>query len=192
LPVSLDRIREALDQPSPATLLRGLTDTPMFRIEIRARQKIEELLATLDFKSGPTPPGGVYGYEQQRQVFPAVNYPLAQPYAAFNTGQLLTVAAENLAGQALGARIGDSFSKAQRQRAQAAARRVVDEAIAEYCASKPNGGAGIQLCETLPVDRCALASSLHSFQPSGPAGSLASFGLDRDPGLSFNPDGRIE
>ena len=153
LPVSLDKIRDALVQPSTVTLLKGLTDTPMFRMEIRARQKIEELLATLDFKSGPTPPGGLYGYEQQRLVFPAVSYPLAQPYAAFNTGQLLTVAAENLAGKALGGRLGDSFSKAQRQRAQIAARRVVDEAIADYCASKPNAGAGIQLCETQPIDR---------------------------------------
>lgn len=153
LPVSIDKIRDKLVQPPPAPLLKGMTDTPLFRMEIRARQKIEELLSTLDFKGGPTPFGGVYGYEQQRMVFPAVNYPLAQPYAAFNTGQLLTVAAENLAGKALGSRIGDSFSKAQRQRAQTAARRVVDDAIADYCGSKPNGGAGIQLCDTRPVDR---------------------------------------
>jgi hypothetical protein len=45
-------------------------DTPTFRVEIRERQKIEALLATLDFKSGPAPPGGLYAYEQQRSCSP--------------------------------------------------------------------------------------------------------------------------
>ena len=153
LPVSLARIRGALGRRVPADFLKRFGDTPTFRMEIEERRRIAELLSTLDFKSGPTPPGGLYGYEQQRLVFPPTDRPLAQPYAAFNTGQLLTVAAENLAGKALAGPVAESFSKAQRQRAQDAARRVVDAAIAEYCGSKPDKGAGIQLCDQQPVDR---------------------------------------
>jgi hypothetical protein len=156
LPVSLDRIRDALERPAPKGLLKPPPETPTFRLEIQERQKIQELLATLDFRSGPTPPGGLYAYEQQRLLFPAVNNPLAQPYAAFNQGQLLTILIENLVGQYLAGRAVESISKAVRERAEAAARREVDEAIAEYCNSKPNGGAGIQLCE-LPPHRSAPA-----------------------------------
>src|SRR5262245_36159007 len=83
-PVSLERIRGALERPTPAQMLKGLDEKPTFRVEIREQQKIDELIATLDFKGGPTPPGGVYGYEQQRLVFPPVDNPLAQPYAAFS------------------------------------------------------------------------------------------------------------
>lgn len=152
LPVSLGRIRDALERPSSGLLLKRLSDEPHFRVEILERRKIEALLATLDFKSGPTPPGGVYGYEQQRLVFPSVDNPLAQPYAAFNQGQLLTILVENLAGKYLAGRAFESITKAQRERAEAAARREVDEAIAEYCGSKPSGGAGIQLCDLPPAN----------------------------------------
>ena len=89
LPVSLGKIRDALERAAaPGFLLKNVQDAPTFRIEIRERQKIEELLGTLDFKAGPTPPGGVYAYEQQRVMFPAVDNPLAQPYAAFNQTEL--------------------------------------------------------------------------------------------------------
>ena len=102
LPVSLGKIRDALERASaPGLLLKNVQDTPTFRIEIRERQKIEELLATLDFKSGPTPPGGVYAYEQQRVMFPAVDNPLAQPYAAFNQTELLIVGAQSAASSML-------------------------------------------------------------------------------------------
>jgi hypothetical protein len=153
LPVSLERIRGALDRPASGTLLRGIDEPPTFRIEIRERQKILELLSTLDFKSGPTPPGGVYAYEQQRLLFPSVDNPLAQPYAAFNQGQLLTILIENLVGKYLAGRAIESITKAQREHAEATARREVDQAIAEYCAGKPNGGAGIQLCDLPASDR---------------------------------------
>ena len=153
LPVSLERIRGALVRRSAVELLKQLGDTPTFRMEIEERRRIEELLSTLDFRSGPRVPGGLYGYEQQRLAFPPTDRPLAQPYAAFSTGQLFTVAAENIAGRALAGPIGDSFRKAQRRRAQDAARQVVDAAIADYCNSKPDKGAGIQLCDEHPVDR---------------------------------------
>jgi hypothetical protein len=134
-------------------LLKGLDEKPTFRIEVQERQKIDELLATLDFKGGPTPPGGVYGYEQQRLAFPPVDNPLAQPYAAFSQGQLLTILVENIVGKYMAAGAASAIRKAMHERNEATVRREVDEAIAEYCSGKPDGGAGIQLCESTSTNR---------------------------------------
>jgi hypothetical protein len=151
LPVSVNRIRQALAQPAePLRGLKGLDETPTFRVEVRERMKIEELLQSLNFKSGPPVPGGLYGYEQQRQLFPSVDNPLVQPYAAFNQGELLTILVENLVGRYLAGRAMSAISAADRARAEAAAREEVSHAIAEYCAAQPNHGAGIQLCIPSP------------------------------------------
>lgn len=152
-PVSLERIRGALEHQNSAPLLKGIDEKPTFRIEIQERRKIDELLATLDFKGGPTPPGGVYAYEQQRLAFPPVDNPLAQPYAAFNQGQLLTILVENIVGKYMAAGAASAIRKAMHDRTEATVRREVDEAIAEYCSSKPDGGAGIQLCESPTTNR---------------------------------------
>jgi hypothetical protein len=125
---------------------------PNFRVKIEERRKIDELLATLNFKSGPTPAGGLYAFEQQRMMFPAVDNPLAQPYAAFNQGQLLTILVENLAGKYLVGRAADAITKSVREHAEASARKEVEEAVAEYCAAKPNNGAGIELRAPRPAE----------------------------------------
>jgi hypothetical protein len=147
LPVSLDKIREGLQQ-KPGLSLRALDERPTFRVQILERQKIEELLATLNFKAGPTPAGGIYMYEQQRQMFNPVDRPLMQPYAAFNTGQLLTILIENLVGKYLGGKAIDAVSKMERARAEANAREEVRAAVAQYCNAQPNLGVGIQICDT--------------------------------------------
>jgi hypothetical protein len=148
LPVSLDKIRDGLDRPTmPGRLLKGVDNAPTFHIEILEQRKIEELLSTLDFKGGPKPPGGVYAYEQQRVMFPAVDNPMAQPYASFNPGELAVMAAESAAVNTLGAKyIAKALKNAFRSSQQQAARAEVERAIAEYCAAKPNGGAGIEMC----------------------------------------------
>ena len=147
LPVSLDNIREGLER-APALSLRTLDERPTFRVQILERQKIEELLATLNFKAGPTPAGGVYMYEQQRQMFNPVDRPLMQPYAAFSTGELLTILIENLVGKYLGGKAIESVSKMERARAEANAREEVRAAVAQYCNAQPNVGVGIQICDT--------------------------------------------
>ena len=147
LPVSLDKIREGLQQ-KPGLSLRALDERPTFRVQILERQKIEELLATLNFKAGPTPAGGVYMYEQQRQMFNPVDRPLMQPYAAFITGQLLTILIENLVGKYLGGKAIDAVSKMERARAEANAKEEVRAAVAHYCNAQPNLGVGIQICDT--------------------------------------------
>ena len=149
LPVSVDHIRKALEQ-QPAPLRLKLPDNPTFRIEIQERNRLQELLATLDFRAGPTPAGGVYAAEMQRVMFPSVSNPLMQPYAAFNQPELLTIIIENLVGKYLIAKAFGAMNAAARERAEAAAREDVRQTIAQYCAGQPGGGAGIKICENLP------------------------------------------
>jgi len=133
LPVSLDKIKQGLEQ-APAEPLRGLDERPHFRVEIRERQKIEELLSTLRFDSGPAVPGGIYGYEQQQRAFPKTDNPLAQPYAAFNQGQLATILFEEFLEKYLGGRMVQGITDASRAHAEEAARQEVQRALAEFCA----------------------------------------------------------
>jgi hypothetical protein len=150
LPVSLEKIREALEQPPPALSLRTIDERPTFRVQILERQKIEEMLASLNFKAGPVPAGGLYMAEQQRLMFNPVDRPLMQPFAAFSQGELLTILIENLVGKYLAGRAVEAISKFERARAEANAREEVRAAVAQYCNAQPNAGAGIQICETAP------------------------------------------
>lgn len=145
-PVSLDKIRDALNQ-KPLLTLDGLKkQAAHFRVEIEERRKIEELLATLDFRTGPVTPGGVYGYEQQRLLHPPVDNPLVQPWAAFNTKELITIAIENLAGRYLGGRALSAVSTFERARAEYAAKQEVARALEDFCATQPDQGADLQGC----------------------------------------------
>jgi len=150
LPVSLDRIKEGLER-GPTLSFRTLDERPTFSMQILERQKIDELLSTLDFKSGPSPAGGVYWDEVQRQMWPSVDHPLNQPYAAFSQGELLTILVENLAGKYLGGKALNAVSNAERARAEAAASQEVQQAIHEYCSAQPDSGRGIEICSTSGV-----------------------------------------
>ena len=147
-PFSVTRIREALET-TPILSLRTLDERPLFRVQIQERQHIDELLATLDFKSGPVPAGGLYMAEQDRIMFPSVDNPLRQPLSAFSQPELLTILIENLAGRYLGGKAASAVSKAERVHAEAVAKEDVQTAVAQYCDAQPNAGAGIQLCEAL-------------------------------------------
>jgi hypothetical protein len=147
LPVSLDHIRKALEQ-QPAQPLLKLPDQPTFKIQVQERNRLQDLLATLDFKGGPAPAGGLYAAEMQRVMFPSVSNPLVQPYAPFSQPELLTIILENLAGKYLIGKAFNAVSAADRDRAEAAARDEVRQTIAQYCAGQPNNGAGIKICST--------------------------------------------
>ncbi|MCU1383947.1 MAG: hypothetical protein JWL71_2644 [Acidobacteria bacterium] len=147
LPVSLSKIREALET-TPLLSIGTIDERPTFRVQIRERQKLDELLATLNFKAGPIPAGGVYMMEQDRIMFPPVDNPLRQPLAAFNQPQLLTILIENLVGKYLGGKALSSISQAERVHAEAAAKEEVRAAVAQYCTAQPRDGAGIQICDT--------------------------------------------
>jgi len=155
--VSLDKIREGLKQP-PGQPLKGLNEQAAqeaahYKVQIEERRKIEDLLSTLDFKSGPVPAGGLYAYEQQRLLHPPLDQPLAQPYAAFSTSELLTIAIENLMGRYLAGRAIDAVSAGERARAEAAARDEVARAMADFCAGQRDHGAGLQACAVTPTRR---------------------------------------
>ncbi len=114
-----------------------LQPRPNFRVEIRERQRFEELLARLDFRSGPVPPGGLYGFEQRAR--------LSSPWGS------QPIAIVDLF--AIGRVVANGVSNARRAHAEAAAREQVASAIAEYCAAQPNRGAGIQICTSSPAIR---------------------------------------
>lgn len=139
LPVSLDKIREALAQlpVEPLKGIDGVDERPLFRVEIRERQRIEELLEALKFDSGPAVPGGPYAYEQQQNLFPKVNNPLAQPYGAFRQGELLQVSLTTLIASYLAGRIVNAATAAERARVEEAAREEVRQALEEFLAAQP-------------------------------------------------------
>jgi hypothetical protein len=147
LPVSIAKIREALET-TPVLSLRSADETPTFRVQIRERQKLDGLLATLNFKAGPVPAGGVYMLEQNRVMFNPVDNPLRQPWSEFNTSQLLTLMVENLVRSYLGAKASGAVTHAERVHAETVAKDEVRAAVSQYCASQPNHGAGIQICDT--------------------------------------------
>ena len=145
------KIREALEQPTPALSLRTIDERPIFRIQIQERQRIEELLATLNFKTSPAPARRrLHGCEQQRhhvsrrrqpaapavrgvQPAGAADDPRREPRRQVSRGQ------------------GDvaAISNAERAHAEATAREDVRAAIAQYCSAQPNAGAGIQICDAI-------------------------------------------
>jgi hypothetical protein len=158
LPVSLDKIREGLEKTPPAPVIRGLNEqSAHFQVQIQERQKIEELLATLDFRTGPKGapryPGGWTQYEQDRLTNHPIDSPLTQPFAAFSTSELLTIAIENLTAKYLGGRLLDAVSNAERARAERAAREEVAKAMADFCGSQPNQGTGLQVCAVNATER---------------------------------------
>jgi hypothetical protein len=147
LPVSLERIRAGLERPTLLSL-RTLDERPTFRVQILEKQRIDELLATLDFKTTRYSASGAYWDEMQRVTWPSVDNPLIQPYAAFSGGQMVTLAIENIVGKLGAGKLMNAISNASKNRAQAAAREEVLQAIQDYCAAQPGRGAGIQICTT--------------------------------------------
>jgi hypothetical protein len=147
LPVSIERIRAGLERPT-LLKLETLDERPTFRLQILERQRIDELLATLDFKTTRASPGGIYWDEMQRVTWPASDNPLIQPYAPFSGGQIITLAVEDAIGKLGAKKLINAISNASKNRAQAAAREEVLQAIQDYCAAQPNSGAGIQICTT--------------------------------------------
>ena len=130
LPVSVERIREALSAPGPS-LLDALNRQPNFRLEIEEqRPTFAEIFGGQDFKGGPVPPGGLYAYEQQRRMFPDSTPPLFSINAVPLVGGLVNAIADW-----------------RRARSASAARAEVERAMAEFCAAQPNGGASVVGCQ---------------------------------------------
>ena len=131
LPVSLDRIRAALER-SPVQRLKITDRKPDFRVEIQERQRIDSIMSTLDFKSGPVAPGGLYGFEQRARLS-------RSPWSGQPIGIDLLPIARSIAG---------AIDRASRAAAIAAAHKEVNVAIAEWCDAQPDHGAGIYICKS--------------------------------------------
>jgi hypothetical protein len=149
LPVSLDRIRAALAQPAPTEPLKGLNDPPpTFKVEIQEQQKFDELVSKLKFnKGGPQVPGGIDAYEQYQRLFPRVDNPLVQPYAAFSAGEMTTLAIEALIEKYVAQKMAHVVGNALREQAEREAREEVARSLAQFQASESPSPANTQAKE---------------------------------------------
>jgi len=140
LPVSLDRIREALAQTPPVEPLKGLNEQPTFRLQIQERQKISQLMDSIKFEggSGPEVAGGRANYEMQRLLFPPVDNPRVQPYAAFSTGEILTLGAEALLEKVMAQKVFHIFGDLLRAQTEREAREEVARSLAAFQAAHPD------------------------------------------------------
>jgi hypothetical protein len=151
LPVSLEHIRAALARAPEQPRLLGMDRKPDFQVTVEERLKLEELLWSLEYKTGPAPPGGLYAYEQQRLLWNKTDHPLVQPYAAFNSSQLVTLAVEGIVEKYAGGAALHALTGAERRRAEAAARTDVKRAIADFCAAQSDRS-HIEIC-WMGIDR---------------------------------------
>ena len=133
LPVSLDRIRRALSRP-PAIRLKG--ERVVFRVEILGRKPTIEDILGPDYLKGPVPSGGMTHQEFLNMVTPK-DY---QGYAAFNNREAMTVAATSFALQWALQKAIHKYESAKQDREREAARKEVQEALAELERARVKAG----------------------------------------------------
>lgn len=138
VPVSLDKIRGALAQP-PQEGLKGLNEQPTFRLQVQEQQRFEQLMDKIKFEggTGPEVAGGRANYELQQVIFPRVDNPLVQPYAAFSTGEVLTLGAEALIEKLVVDKVSHVFGNMLRAQAEREAREEVARSLAALQAAQP-------------------------------------------------------
>ncbi len=81
--------------------------------------------------------GGIYAYDQQERLFPRINNPRVQPYGAFTTGEVATLAVEALIEKYIAEKMAHLVGSALRTQAERDAREEVSRALAAYWASQP-------------------------------------------------------
>lgn len=138
LPVSVDRIRELLARAPAESVLTGLDRQPDFKITVEERRFLKDILESLDVKTAPAPPGGLYAHEVQQQVWNTRNSPLARPYAAFTSGELAQVSMTSILGALVTKYLTNGVMNLSRTEAENLAREDVRRAIDEYCSGRPD------------------------------------------------------
>lgn len=138
LPVSVDRIKDALSRP-PAIRLED--SRPVFRVEVIGRKvTIEDILGP-DYLKGPAPVAG--GGPTHQEILDLVTPKDVQGYAAFNNKEAAVVAATSfgfqLALQGLQKAI-HKFQEAKADRDREAARQEVQDALAELEKARVKAG----------------------------------------------------
>lgn len=133
LPVSLDRIQEAISRP-PA--IKPTTNRPVFRVEIFApKPRIEDILGR-DYLLGPVPNSSMTHQEFLNMVTPQE----FRGMAMFSNREALTITATSLALQWALMKAVDKFREARDNRAQEAARQEVLEAMNALEAARKKAG----------------------------------------------------
>jgi hypothetical protein len=133
LPVSLDRIQEALARP-PA--IKTTTDRLVFRVEVFARKPTIEDILGPDYLRGPVPASGMSHREFLDMVTP-VEY---RGMSMFSNKEAMTIAATSLALQWALMKAVDKLKEARNERAKEAARREVLAAMNELEAARKKAG----------------------------------------------------
>lgn len=133
LPVSLERIQEAISRP-PA--IKPTTNRPVFRVEIFApKPKIEDILGP-DYLKGPAPATGMSHQEFLNMVTPEE----FRGMAMFSNKEAMTIAATSLGLQWALMKAVDKLKEARDERAKEAARREVIEAMNALEAARKKAG----------------------------------------------------
>jgi hypothetical protein len=122
LPVSVARIRSALDRPAPLRLTLPESHAD-FHIEIRVRPLYSpNLLGPVEtlwtVPTGPVPPGGLHAFEQRQQLRETWSQPM------FSVDLL-----------SIGTAVHRAIANSRRAGAEKAARDDVQRALAEFCAT---------------------------------------------------------
>lgn len=133
LPVSLDRIQQAISRP-PA--IRPSTNRPVFRVEVFARKPTIEDILGPDYLKGPVPNAGMTHQEFLNMVTPLE----FRGMAMFTNKEAMTIAATSLALQWALMKAVDKLKEARNERAKEAARREVLEAMNALEAARKKAG----------------------------------------------------
>lgn len=133
LPVDLDKIQQALSRP-PA--VRTASSRPVFRVEIIAKNPTIEDILGPDYLTGPVPYGSMTHQEFLNMVTPA-EY---RGMGVFTGGEALTVAATSIGLQWALMKAIDKVKKARTERAKAAARKEVQDAMDKLAAARKKAG----------------------------------------------------
>jgi hypothetical protein len=133
LPVSLERIKRDLSR-TPAIRLQG--DRNVYRVEVIGRKPTIEDILGPDYLKGPTPAGAPTHQEFLDLVTPKD----FQGYAAFSNREAMTVAATSFALQWALQRAIHKFETAKQEREREAARKEVQEALAELEKARAKAG----------------------------------------------------
>jgi hypothetical protein len=132
LPVSIERIQRALARP-PAI---RLDKDNVYRVAIIGRKPTIEDILGRDYLKGPTPAGAPTHQEFLDLVTPTD----FRGYAAFNNREAMTVAATSFALQWALQKAIHKFETAREEREREAARKEVQDALAELDKARAKAG----------------------------------------------------
>jgi hypothetical protein len=133
LPVSLERIQEAISRP-PA--IKPSTNRPVFRVEVFARKPTIEDILGPDYLRGPVPNAGMTHQEFLNMVTPDE----FRGMAMFTNKEAMVITATSMALQWALMKAVDKLKDARDERAKNAARQEVIEAMNALEAARKKAG----------------------------------------------------